>query len=116
MPDRVAKLRALLREASESPAPSPEQEARRAYQRYASNEERVFFVDPAPRAKSIREILRIATTYHWPHEVERALDAAGAMCLTSLNDDDLDALLRRLRQLEDCARNGWDSPDAPVAR
>lgn len=116
MPERIQKLRALLRDAADATPASPELDARRAFQRYASQEERAFFVDPAPRAKAIREVLRIAAAHHWPHEVERALDDAGAMCLTSLSDDDLDALLCRLRQLEDCVRNGFDSPDAPVAR
>lgn len=114
MRDNVTRIRQLLQEAA--PQESPELEARRAFARFAANEERAFYVDPAPRARAIREVLRIATSYGWPHVVERALDDAGAMSLTSLCDADLDALLARLRQFEDCARHGLDSPEAPPAR
>ena len=118
MREKVTVIRALLSEATEvePPARSPESEARSAFERYASNEERVFYVDPAPRAKAIREVLRIAVTYNWPREVERALDNAGVMSLTSLCDPDLDSLLVHMRQLEDCARNALDPPDTPAAR
>lgn len=119
MHDKVSRIRALLNEAVERKdalVRSPEAEARRAFQAYASNDERAFYVDPAPRAKAVREILRIATHYNWPRVVEQALDDAGVMSLTSLDDDDLDALLSQMRQLEDCARNALDPPDAPPAR
>lgn len=113
MHEKVTKLRALLSQAQDRTA---ELDARRAFARYAANDDRAFYVDPAPRARMVREVLRIATSYGWAQEVERALDAAETMSLTSLSDLDLAALLARMRQLEDCARNGLDSPDSPVAR
>ena len=119
MHDKVSRIRALLDEAvkrKDALARSPEAEARLAYQAYASNDERAFYADPAPRARSVREILRIAAFYNWPRVVERALDDAGVRSLTSLSDGDLEALLAHMRQLEDCARNALDPPDAPPAR
>ena len=115
MRDNVTRIRELLR-AVEPEDETTEDRSRRAFERYASNDERAFYVDPAPRAVTVREILRIALAHNWHREVQSALDRAGAMSLTSLDDTDLDALLSRMRQLEDCVRHGLDSPDAPPAR
>lgn len=117
MRDKVTRIRQLLQEAAPQPVEeTQEAKARRAFAAYAANEDRLFYVDPAPRARAIREVLRIATGYGWPHVVEQALDDAGAMSLTSLMDADLEALLTKLRQFEDCVRNGLDSPEVPPAR
>ena len=118
MRDRVARLRSLLSEATEvrKPELTPEAQALRAFQLHEFNAAPPLVLDQSPRARSTREIMRIANGYGWTSEVERALDAAGATMLSSLSDLDLEDLLARMRRLEDCVHMAGDSPDAPPAR
>lgn len=68
------------------------------------------------RAAAGQEIRRIASWYGWQLEVDRVLLTTGVASLAGLDDDSLDRLLRRMTQLETCAQEGLDSPDAPPAR
>jgi hypothetical protein len=68
------------------------------------------------RSRKEREILRIASWYNWGSEIARALDAAGAITMAGLSDDELERLYQRMRALEECVQEGLDPPDAPPAR
>jgi len=44
------------------------------------------------------------------------MDSLGHRMEKALNDDQANGLLERLQQLENCAQEGLDCPDAPPAR
>lgn len=67
------------------------------------------------RGVIIRRINQIASWYGWECEIQRSLDAMEAPFLSALNDQDLETVLNRLHQLEDCVQNGLGPPDAPPA-
>lgn len=116
---RLTQLRQLVRDAV-SPArevvESSETKAHRDFRLHEFNAGQAFVVEQTTRARAIREITRIATWYGWPGEMARALDAAGAESLQGLGELELDALVSRMRLLEECVQNGGDAPDAPPAR
>jgi len=118
MRDRVARLRSLLSEATDvrKPEPTPEAQALKAFQFYDFNSAPPVVLDQSPRARSMREIMRIARWYGWGGEIDRALDAAGAEMLSSLSDSELERLQARMRNLEDCVHTAGDCPDVPPAR
>ena len=93
---------------------TPEAEALRAFQ-YHETFAPALVVDQTPRARAIREVMRIATWYGWMGEVARSLDRELAASLASLSDEGLDQLVVRMRLLEECAQNGGQAPDAPAA-
>lgn len=111
--DWVGKVKAVLGEARPQ-AETPESQARRAFQLYEFNVHGPV-VEQTPRARAKREIGRIAAWYGWTMEITRALDAACATCLAELDDASIEALQRRMRQLEECAQTGVGAPDAPPA-
>ena len=121
MHDKVSRLRQIMREAipaqsSPSGLPKSEAAANDAFAYFEANAPQPIVVDQTPEARAIREIMRIANWYGWPGEVTRALDAAGAVSLHSLESSQLQKLLARMRTLEECVQNGGESPDAPPAR
>jgi len=118
MLDKVTRLRQLMSEAipRQSAPPRPEQAAAQAFAFFDFNTTPVPTLDTSPRAKQEREIARIATWYGWGNEIARALDKADVASLSGLNDDQANGLLERLQQLENCAQEGLDCPDAPPAR
>ena len=116
MSDKVTRIRRLLAEAKPSKRPdSPQETASRAFRAYADNDPLGYVIDQTPRARTYREVIRLATTYSWQVEIDRALDDAHAMSLSTLSDDQLESLLRRLRNLEDCLHTAIGPPDAPPA-
>lgn len=118
MHDKVTRLRQLLSEAvPRTPEPSPQEAAAlKAFAIYEVNAPTPFVLEQTPKARAMREIMRIASWYQWHGEIERALDRVGVSALTDLEDYELEELLSRMRQLEDCVQNGTDAPDAPPAR
>lgn len=113
---RLAQLRRLIEDAFETPAPEPalssETQQQPAFQRYEFNSARPV-LEQSPRARAIREVMRIATWYGWVGEIERALDVARVSSLPQLNDANLGLLLQRMQQLEECVQTGVGAPDAP---
>lgn len=118
MHEKVARLRQLMSEAvSQQPESSNlELETIRQFRLYDFNAAPAVVIDTSPRAKTVREIERIASWYGWGAEIVRHLDHCGATSLPELIDSDVDALLTRLQRLEECVREGLDCPDAPPAR
>lgn len=115
--ENVARIRRLLEESvRERAANDVEAAARRQFDAYEFNTS-LPSVDQTPRGRETRLIARIVGWYAWGGpEVARFLDRAHAPSVDLLPDDDLEDLAARLRQLEDCAQEGLDSPDAPAAR
>jgi hypothetical protein len=107
-------VREILRDAK--PADTAESKARRDFALYDFNAAPAPLLEQTPRARAEREIGRIASWYGWGAEVARALDRAGAASLAGLGDQEIEQLLDRMRQLENCAQEGLDSPDMPPAR
>lgn len=107
-------VREILRDAR--PAETPESKARREFALYDFNAAPAPVLEQTPRARAEREIGRIATWYGWAPEIARALDRAGAVSLAGLEEHQVEQLLDRMRQLEDCAQSGLDGPDTPPAR
>lgn len=118
MRDKVARVRRLLEEAMDkNPSPpTTENLALQAFTLYEFNSVKPYIAEQTPRARALREIMRIANWYGWANEVDRALDSAGAMTALSLSDDQIEALLARMNQMEDCVQNATDCPDGPPAR
>jgi hypothetical protein len=71
-------------------------------------------LEQSPRARSLRRILRIVEFNHWPQVLEAALDEAEVGSLASLDDEQVERLLTRLTQLEDCAILCADTQFAPM--
>lgn len=113
---RVTRLRSIIAEAAAAePAKSEtEQDEWRRYQRFADNDPLPAF-ETSRRAIAVRAINRIATSYGWISEIQRFLDRAGASSVSALDDDQVDALLDRMAQLEDCMHHCCDPPDMPPA-
>lgn len=118
MSDKVARLRQLMSEAipRQSAPTRPEQSAAQAFAHFDFNVGPLPTLDTSPRAKQEREIARIAHWYGWGNEISRALDRADVASIPGLSDDQAAGLLARLQQLETCAQEGLDCPDAPPAR
>lgn len=114
---KVSRLRQIISEAVpvEPPKGPGEDDAWRRFQSFAANDPLPAF-DDSERARQIRAINRIATSYGWIAEIQRLLDGFGASSLSSLDDDQVALAHERLVMLEDCAREGFDPPDCPVAR
>ena len=113
----VTRIRELLQEATPAKKKDiqPESRAMQAFQRFQDHDAHGYILDQSHRARTYREIVRLATGHGWQSEVDKALDAAQGMSLSSLSDEDLEALLQRLRRLEDCLHSGIGSPDSPPA-
>lgn len=119
MRDNVARVRALLEQATRKPTKpisAAESEVRRAFELYEFNTAPGEPLDQSPKARREREIARIARWYGWGDEIARHLDAAGVGSLSALSDDSSEALLERLQRLETCMQEGLDPPDAAPAR
>ena len=115
--EKVARLRQLMSEAvPRKPAESPEAAALRLFRLHEFNSAPAVLVEQTERARDEREIDRIATWYGWQAEVVRALDRDRVASLSGLSDGGIAALLARMHQLEECAQNGLDCPDAAPAR
>jgi len=117
MRDKVTRIRALLEEAKPSRhrESTAEAAAARGFRHFEGSDPFAYVLDQSPRARTYREVIRLATRYGWQREVDSALDRARAMTLATMSDEDLEQLLQRLRTLEDCLHNGIGSPDAPPA-
>jgi hypothetical protein len=109
MRDQVAKIRRLLAEATPLDVPQYGPVAVHGHEPPAD-------LHQSPRARSEREILRIAAWYNWGPEITRFLDAYSVISLCGLPIEGLNRLLDRMKQLEDCVQMGFDAPDAPPAR
>lgn len=118
MQDKVARLRQLMSEAlpKDTGHRSAEADASRAFRLYEFNSAPPLVVEQTPRARIERDIDRIAAWYGWHGEVARALDSAAVSTVGALTDGDLERLQCRMRQLEECVKEGLDCPDAPPAR
>lgn len=116
--EKVARLRQLMSEAvPRKPGETPEAVALRLFQLHEFNTApTAVVVEQTARAREEREVERIAAWYGWQGEIVRALDAACVASLQGLSDHGVTALLARMRQLEECAQNGFDCPDAAPAR
>lgn len=115
--EKVARLRQLMSEAVPKSTESPvELAALRQFQLHEFNCGPALVVEQTPRARIEREITRIANWYGWSAEVVRALDAAATASLQGLSEVQVQHLLERMRQLEQCAQDGLDPPDAAPAR
>lgn len=114
---KVSRLRQIISEAIpvEPQKPASEVDAWRRYQAFAANDPLPAF-DTSERAKQVREINRIATSYGWISEIQRYMDQADATSIASLDDDQVTELHERMCTLETCAREGFDPPDVPAAR
>ena len=112
----VARVRRLLQEAVEAKQQETAEDiARREFTHHCHNTQPGPVLDQSPRGRAMREILRISTWYGWTSAVDRALDAAGAMTLATMDDDALRDLRDFMRRLEDCVQTGIGSPEAPPA-
>lgn len=114
---KVSRLRQIISEAVpvEPQKSGDEADAWRRFQAFAANDPLPAF-DDSDRARQIRTINRIATSYGWIGEIQRILDDAGQCSLSALDDDQIARACDRFKTLEECAREGFDPPDAPVAR
>lgn len=114
---KVSRLRQIIAEAVpvEPPKHAEEADAWRRYQAFAANDPLPAW-DDSERARQVRAINRIATSYGWISEIQRLLDALGASSLSALSDEEISQAHERMVTLEDCAREGFDPPDCPVAR
>lgn len=117
MNEKVSQLRRLIAEASpRRQAPSAAQQAaERAYDYFAANEPAQPALDTSPRAKAVREIMRIVVWRNAETALTMALDKMNAASVTDLPDDKLASLLESMRQIELCAETGAGSPFAPPA-
>ena len=117
MNENVSRLRQLLADASprrQKKSPAPEQ-AQREYDYFAANEPVVATLDTSPRAKAVREIMRIAEWRNAHVALTMTLDRMDASSVSDLPDDKLATLLETMRQIELCAETGAGSPYAPPA-
>lgn len=114
---KVSGLRQIIAEAVpiEAPKTADESDAWRRFQSFAANDPLPAF-DDSERARQLRSINRIATSYGWVAEIQRLLDGLDACSLSALDDDQVAMVHERFITLEDCAREGFDPPDCPVAR
>lgn len=114
---KVSRLRQIISEAVPvAPSKGPdESDAWRRYQAFAANDPLPAF-DDSERARQLRTINRIATSYGWISEIQRILDNAGVGSLAALSDDQVATACERFITLEECAQEGFDPPDSPVAR
>ena len=117
MKENVARIRRLLEESvREKKQLDAQERAKRAFELYEFNVS-LPAVDTSPRARALRTVARIVSWYAWAGpEVARQLDRCGVAAVDDLDDDQVGDLLDRMRQLEDCAQEGLDPPDAPAAR
>jgi hypothetical protein len=107
----VAQVRAILMEVARPLGHLQERTAVPKHRPHASR----FPVHSNNRRLQVLEARRIASWYGWQLEIELACARANCSGLEMLPEDDLESLLLRLRQLEDCAQNGLDGPDSPSA-
>lgn len=117
---KVGRLRDLMSQAVPRPAATPEmpQEDADAWRAYSANITHIAppALEQSQRARQTRTINRIARSYGWPEEIQRALDRADVHSVAVLDDDQLDSLHARMLHLEDCVQHGCDPEDMPVAR
>lgn len=117
MNDKVSRLRQLMAESVPRPLePTAAQAAaQREYEYFAANEPVQRTLDMSPRARAIRDIMRIATWYRAESALTLTLDKLKAASLGDLPDDALTQLLEDMRQIELCVQTGAGSPFAPPA-
>jgi len=113
--EKVARLRQLMSEALPRETEPPDRKHRRDWLYFESNAAPLVLAQ-SPRARAQREIERIARTYGWQGEIERALDRAEAVTIDALDEIEISALRDRMRSLEECVQEGLDAPEAPPAR
>lgn len=116
--EAVAKIRRLMEAASTSKHAQDTAEAiaRRGYAEFEYNTA-LPTLDTSRRAKALRGVARVMARYAWAGpEVTRVLDAHDVARADELGDDQVLALADRLQHLAECAQEGFDAPDAPVAR
>lgn len=68
-------------------------------------------VDVSPRAKKIREIIRIADMYGWHSAITHFLETKGTPYLSDLTPPQVDDLLERMRGFVDAAETGASLAD-----
>lgn len=117
MNEKVSQLRRLIAEASpRRQAPSAAQRAaEREYEYFAANEPVPAAMDMSPRAKAVREIMRIVLWRDAQKALTKELDRMNAASVSDLPDDKLESLLEIMRQIELCVETGAGSPYAPPA-
>ena len=114
---RVSRLRQIIAEAVPvEPAKTlDEADAWRRFQAHAANDPLPAY-DASASARQIRSINRIGASYGWISEIQRFLDRHEASSLSALTEEQIEAMHEHFVTLEDCAREGFDPPDCPVAR
>ena len=110
--DWAARVRRVLADAK--PRDSIESSAMRAWSTYEGASEQLAppMLDPSPRARMGREILRIAQTYGWQGAIAHFMDTKGASYLSDLSDPQLAELHGRMLGYLDAAQTGCDSIDS----
>lgn len=103
----VGRLRTLVSEAF-SREPARDQDFEQPQRQAAAY--------PYRRRQAMREIGFLVDRWGWRSEVDQVLHETGANGLKSLDVDDLEALLKRLRRFEDALQTAADMPDSPPAR
>lgn len=74
-------------------------------------------LDQSPKARTLREIRRIAYRYPWgPMLIQRAMDDAGVAIETDLSEVEASILLMEIRRHDDRAQHVCDDDQAPPAR
>ena len=116
MREHVARIRQLMLEAAPLEVfNEAERRAKRDFEYYDLNLERIPRIDGSNRSRTIRRVLRIVNSYGWHAALATLLDHHNVESLDELNDIDLAAIDQRMQQLEECIQHGLGAPDAPPA-
>lgn len=112
----MARVRAVLADAK--PRDTLESSVMRHWGGYAIAAEQLSApaLDPSPRARMQREILRIAQTHQWQGAIAHFLDTRGVAYMSDLSDPQLEDLHDRMLGYLDAAETGCDSIDSLPAR
>ena len=109
--DWASRVRAVMADAR--PRETIESSAMKAWNAYDHAAEKLDppLLDPSPRARQIRAILRIAQTYNWQSAIAHFMDSRGVAYLSDLTDPQLDDLHDRMLGYVDAAMTGCDNQD-----
>lgn len=72
-------------------------------------------LDPSPRARMTRAIMRIADSRGWHSAITHFLDMKGVSHMSDLTQPQLDDLLERMNGYVDAAETGCSLADCPPA-
>lgn len=68
-------------------------------------------LDVSPRARKMRDSIRIARNYNWPDAIPHFLESRGVSHIADLTDPQLDDLHDRMLGYVDAAETGASLPD-----